>query len=464
VRPSASAEARGRPTRAIPLVCDTLWIDTDRALACLVWRGHLAIDSQDEYGLVTVCDEKDLQSTGELRAAVGLAQGGALHATAIQDRDEEPAEVEYQHTATDGETIAHSQAVPPLDPLPFRRPAMTALRSVPEPPPSWAPVAVPAPASTPSPSGLRETVGQRAAPRPKAEPEARHVLEVAALAGAVQASHAAADQVARESSSGAARVPDAPLDVVWLDPAVAARVRARTDWKTFHREPETGPLDDESRVKDARVRADRATIAAVVARAEPVLDIEAFVLGSVSEDGALEPRLAVVAGAVEWTFDEIETLKIWTATAAALAPGDKRVKELVDLANETMATPLGGEADVAASFVVRLREAWCKAQKSLPNDYIDSHARRLLLQERKYQKKTFGDAEWLRGALSREGSDTPVPIYIPATAARSLPLFVRIEGRILGDLVPQQDETEKSTVAVRVAALGRVVGARGRVG
>ena len=221
------------------------------------------------------------------------------------------------------------------------------------------------------------------------------------------------------------------------------------------------PLGDEARVKDARLRADRATITAVLARAEVVGDIEAHVLASVSEDGALEPRLAVVAGVIEWGFDEVETLKIWSATAAALAPGDKRVKEVADLATETLSTPLGGEAEVAASFVARLREAWVKAQKSLPNDYIDLHARRLLLQQRQYQKRTFGDAEWVRGTLVRSGSEAPIPVYLPVSAARALPLFTRFDGRILGEIVPQQDEAEKSHVAVRVSALGRVIGRGG---
>ena len=39
------------------------------------------------------------------------------------------------------------------------------------------------------------------------------------------------------------------------------------------------------------------------------------------------------------------------------------------------------ERGVAAGFVTRVREAWGKANRLLPGDYLDVHTRRLLLEK-----------------------------------------------------------------------------------
>lgn len=462
VRPAAVMEIRGRPDRSIPLRADTLLIDTDRAICTLVWRGQIAVASRDEDGLVTVSDERDLESLND------AGRGSALPSVSSIP-------VEEQHTATELETITHGNVLlSQADPLPFRPPPSSrmpsssrlpitllgasgpsALGHSPEPAVQW-------PAPPAPPSSFRGTIGQRAVPTVLAEDAQRKVLDRAAYAGVVQASHAAAEATPREPTAPLSHVPTVteaapPIELLWFEPAVAGRARAQAELKGLVREVEPGPLDDEAKVQDAKARADRATLKAILARAEIVADIEGAVFASANDDGALEPRLAVVAGTVEWTFDDVELLTIWTSTAVALAPGDKRVKEVADAATETMATPLGGEPDVARGFVVRLRDAWSKAQKTLPNDYIDVHARRLLLKQRKYDKRTFQDAEWIRGTLTPEGSSATIPLYIPSSAARALPLFVKAQGRVLGDLVPQRDETEKSSVAVLVGALARLI-------
>ncbi|NUP04920.1 MAG: DUF2169 domain-containing protein [Polyangiaceae bacterium] len=439
VWPSATVEARGRPSRSVVLRADTLVIDTDRASCTLTWRGHLSVDARDEDGLVTVCDEKDVSDEEDETRSPHGAQ------TAPSQRPQVAMDVEdmFEHTVTGDETLALPRALQPADPLPFRPvpssqfPVLARLPmalATPQHPTASPPVlAVPeAP-----PSSFRGTIGQRVAPSFAAAAEAapRSVVAV----------------------STQPRVEAAPIELVWFDPAVVGRVRANKDLSRFVREVDPTPLDDEAKVRETRARADRATLSAVLARAELVTDVEGCVLASVTDDGALDPRLAVVGGMIEWSFDDVETLKIWTATAAALAPGDKRVKEVVDSANETLSTPLGGEPDVANGFVLRLRDAWVKAQKSLPNEYIDTHARRLLLSQRHYRRCTFADAEWIRGAISVEGAQTPIPVYVPSSAARSLPLFVRAPGRVLGDLVPQRDEAESSPVAIIVSALARVI-------
>jgi hypothetical protein len=73
------------------------------------------------------------------------------------------------------------------------------------------------------------------------------------------------------------------------------------------------------------------------------------------------------------------------------------------------------------------------------------------------ERRLYGQA-WIRALF--EPSQTvgsPVPTYLPAAAAEHLPLFRRFTARIIADVVPQQDETEECPVALRVAALARVI-------
>ena len=54
VEPRAFVERPGAPAQELPLVPDTLWIDTDRSLCTLTWRGQLAIEHPAARGRVLV--------------------------------------------------------------------------------------------------------------------------------------------------------------------------------------------------------------------------------------------------------------------------------------------------------------------------------------------------------------------------------------------------------------------------
>lgn len=60
IRPLASVERRGRSEPVI-LRCDTLWIDTDRSLCTLTWRGQVPLAHPDEQGRVVFT----LDATGQ---------------------------------------------------------------------------------------------------------------------------------------------------------------------------------------------------------------------------------------------------------------------------------------------------------------------------------------------------------------------------------------------------------------
>jgi hypothetical protein len=52
LEPRAFVERRGRPPQEVALGADTLWIDTDRAVCTVTWRGQIALDRPNEPGRV----------------------------------------------------------------------------------------------------------------------------------------------------------------------------------------------------------------------------------------------------------------------------------------------------------------------------------------------------------------------------------------------------------------------------
>jgi hypothetical protein len=54
VTPEAVVERPGQPAEAVPFVCDTMWIDTDRGVCALTWRARILLDSPNAPGRVLV--------------------------------------------------------------------------------------------------------------------------------------------------------------------------------------------------------------------------------------------------------------------------------------------------------------------------------------------------------------------------------------------------------------------------
>jgi hypothetical protein len=98
----------------------------------------------------------------------------------------------------------------------------------------------------------------------------------------------------------------------------------------------------------------------------------------------------------------------------------------------------------------------------VPADYLDVHARRILLDQRSFQRRILCNEEWVRALLALPGQPVHVPTYIPAASARWLPLFGRFAARVIAEIVPQLDQHEGHPLALRVVALARVVSPRTR--
>jgi hypothetical protein len=168
------------------------------------------------------------------------------------------------------------------------------------------------------------------------------------------------------------------------------------------------------------------------------------------------PPLALLAGDFDLPFDELEALKASIAVAASFAPADKQLKEALEKIKEASDAPLVDRA-AAEKLTARLGEVFGQSQRSLPEGYLASQAARLLLEERRYQKRTLLGQAWIRGLLTLPGATAPVPAYLPDSLAQELPMFQRFRARLIAEARPSLDQYETQPIALRVVALARLV-------
>lgn len=512
----------GAPPAELPLVADTLWINTDRARCTLAWRGQLTLGRRDQRGRVVVAlaepgerldwaaakaaldhlsalekapREQTLSEPNgrEIRAALPFSpQLGSMHLAQPSSRPPPRPEgprttVEVtvpQNIATLPPWLAAKMESPPSPSPPpvAATPAPPAVVAPPAPsvaaPPRPVSFAAPAPVAV-APTAL--TMGQRiTVDREKGLDEDADKLP----ANATLVS-AAAESTAAAGTEGAAPLADAdagapaeeqeeptparPLELVWFDPAEVARVRRTEAFEPFLKPPprrppapkKDAPPAPES--KEASEAAQRDDLAGVLAKAEPAGedDLLGLVAEALAEGSSLIPSLAVVAGELELPFDDVELLEATASAAAPLASADKKLKEVLDLVAEVKKSDLGGATELVAGLVARVREAWTAANKLFPPAHIEEQPARTLLERRKYQKRELLDGKFIR-ALLHMGADEPVPVYLPDALSKRLPLFRRFAARAVVEVLPQQDQFEAHPIALRAVALARALSLKRR--
>jgi len=281
-----------------------------------------------------------------------------------------------------------------------------------------------------------------------------------ALTGALAASNAAAGVAEKAapaptpSSEPRPRPkPRATIELIWFEPSLGAQLSKSPAFAALIRPPAS---PDPGAAEEAA----RAQVYDVLSKGTPWngRDLDAAI-DTAEEDVGPTPLLALVRGDIEFPFDEIEVLKALVAAASSLAGSDKKLKETLDLAAETLKNPLQGMPEIAAGLSASIREAWSKANRALPASYLDTCTERALLEQRRYQKRELLDDTWIRALLASDAFDAPVPTYLPSTIARRIPLFKRFSARLLVEVLPQQDQYEVHPIALRAAALARAAAA-----
>jgi hypothetical protein len=257
--------------------------------------------------------------------------------------------------------------------------------------------------------------------------------------------------------------PPLVLEMLWCDAAFVPRIRARPAWKKLL--AGSKPLDEEAAARERSKEAkDLRDAFVVLARGETCdaagLDSS---LDAAMADGMFSAPLVLAAGEVALAFDEREVLKATLGLVAPFAASDKKLKEQCDTTKDLLESPsvATGSAGMAA-LAASLRDTFAKAPRGIAPASIEAQCERILLEQRRLQKRTLLGQEWVRAPFVPDGSDHAIPLYLPEDAAKQLPMFARFRARVLAELRLRLDQDETSDCALRAVAIGRVVTRRER--
>lgn len=337
VQPRATAEVEGRGREDVVLVCDTLWIDTDRGLCALVWRGTIALVHPNQAGRIVIT----METAGP--AGPGKPPPPPSRAKAPPAASPRPpnwpappsAEVPIENNASGIETITivpaldRSSAAARAPVIPFSgapaeapdpgRGQASGLPFVRSPdvsaPPVMAPPPVVAPPPIVAPPPVVESLGPVAASSPwalsaplvsKAGSGLPQMVSPGSLSakplipggtdGAKSGAQAASDAAAKAEDalvgrelmgakvSGAAAfgarfavMQRGPVEFLWVNAGSLARIRKQEAWKSILAEvkpkPEDEDLEDDVPPPRRTPAKDRRDMLAILSRGE-ALDVE----------------------------------------------------------------------------------------------------------------------------------------------------------------------------------------------
>lgn len=446
LRPRARA-LRSGATEDVPLRADTLWIDADRGVCAVLWRGQVHLADRSERGRVLVDVEP--------RPSPSLAEIEPRSLPSLVDEDE-------ARLRSEG-TVSLLYAGPSLrrEALPFRQ----SVANVAAPPLAAPPAEVRPPPAYAPPIDLRAP--PLAAPPPPA-----------AIASVLEASNAAA---ARSEILAAPRAPlsaitPAPrtaaprprelVKLVWLDGAVGSRLRAVPAFRRTLLESDLTPAEDVEQAMNGEPEGDEARtrrqVSALLSRGD-ALDEQGVRLAraeAAHDDGLYEPPLVLVAGELSLPFDEVEVLKATIAAVSPFTVADRKLKESVAAVAELLqATWLEGAGSIAGELTRQVTEAFSQTKRPVAPEALAAQVERIVLTRRGYQKRPVLGEERLRGLLLPAGAREAIPTYLPIAVARELPMTPRLGVRLLGTVDTRQDPDERNPIALRVQALGVIVDA-----
>jgi hypothetical protein len=373
---------------------------------------------------------------------------------------------------TKGETVAKPAPVEPMAPPP---PPFIIRPAFPEQPPVQGSLPAPAPDFR---DGVRERERERergdaASLKPPVKPPSATELRHATERGVAAASDAAAATARPKKSAPAqgraegatpAEAREAPrehVDLLWFDPAAVTRILADKALGEGRAEGSGAKwVTDAAAPRETQEAKDRREILAVLSRGRPVEEaagMEQVAAAAYRDDGAFAASLILVAGDLSFDFDEVDTLEAMLSVTTPFLGADKKLKEVAGNASEVAKADGRLPGDIAAGFTRRIEEAFAQGQRSVAPGYLDTSVERLLLEGRRYPRRTLLGEPRLRALLALGGGSAPIPTYLPEALATRLPLFRRFRVRAVVELRPQEDQYETHPDALLDLALGRVL-------
>ena len=412
-RPRAFAERAGAPPREVGLRCDTLWIDTDRAICTLTWRGQLSLASRDEPGRVICALEEPGRRLAheDVLALAGPAPAApdprpapaAIEPPSVielppEDDQDGPSTLTFRGAPAaptpDKGFVATSRvaAFVPAEALPFHGgPASPPATPAIEPPaprgrgraqtivaPPTAAAQGPSWLNAPVPPELAGALAARRFGEPPPVPGGRR--------GRVEAPPAVVPPPAAVQAPVAARD---TIELLWADPAAAPKIRRAFGDLLADLPPPAGADGDE-----ARAERHEAAVMRVFStgRRCDAAGLEDAMAGAVGPDARFRPPLVLVAGELRFTLEDV-------------------------------APPQG----------------------------------RLLGEGRGYERRALLGGPRIRALLMLPGAEAACPVYLPDALSTVLPMLAAFEAQVIAQAHPSQDQAEAHPVALEALALGRVV-------
>jgi len=507
--------AGGAP-QSIRLSADLLFVDTDRGLCTLTYRGQLQLEEGGPPVRVVVVDAPlagelspaevrriaapadDIETTfveglGVETLSLG-ASGGERQAKArpvlpfargALGRPPQP-------SSPDGVLPFRIPDAPPSTPAVEPAPAAVAVPPLPvrvPPPPSSVPppftVAPPVSLTAPRPPSITSAAGPMLTargpltdtPAPTAAPPSPPRASAPspsfdAAFGGVRATSDAAAASARVAPAEAPRQRAAPpasapvadgrrqavVSLLCLDPAIVPRVRATKRLAaalTPRPRPRRAQQVDEPHEKDPPD--DRRDVLRVLSCGQPsdAAEIRGALAESLEDQDDFELPLVLVAGELRPTFDEVEMLRAIVAIVQQAAGDNRKVLASLAVGQAALASPIPLRPEATLGLVKQIEVA--AASLSLPAGYVPAEVERLLVEGRKYKRRTLLGAPRLRAELTLLRSGEKMPLYLPEAAAISLPLLPAFPVVALCEITPREDLTEAPDEALVAVALGRVL-------
>jgi hypothetical protein len=402
---------RGGSADVLPLRCDTLVIDADRGRCTLTWRGQVPLEHPNQPGRVSismvgaVAPRRGPPAAGPTAprpATVGSAPpafGGSAPPARRAAQTLDTAALEQARAAMPfpqgggpAPAPTWSSEVRPAAGLPFGAPVSV------QAPPVIAPPLVRPPVSldpvAPAISGSPWAAGG------DAQQTGMSVGQLVASQQPALAVPPAAPPSDERSPDTARPAPTLPpehvVSLLWFDPKGLPRIRKKPRWRKI-----LDDLEDE----------------------QPDPDLDGETSGDAGKD---EDRRDVFAVLVRG--EAADALGIREAVTQAIRRDGSFVEPLVLLAGE-------------------LRFLF---------DEQEAHTERMLLEQRRYQKRTVLGKPWIRAIFVPAGSEESIPAYLPEALAAELPMFQRFQARLVAELHLQLDQFESHPNALKVAALARV--------
>lgn len=525
IKPRVIAERGNGAREEMGLMTDTLWIDTDRGLCTLVWRGRISLRDAAEPGRIVVSMEEEAPVSLELeledeleptKQPKGRAQAADLSAVTIVPGTSAQAMVgaalpfagnarpsisEGERRAAGGDSVlpfgrggvSGQERMNTLlkSPIPVTGSETFGLAEVPPP----APVAPPAIVMPKASASAAESTGAGMSPwarggegvpkettpapamrSPQQDPAA------GASVSAVGASNAAVAAAAAWSPAApwTAKQRHAPIldeqpaeetvgkrelvDLIWFDPASVARIRRVPAWRELLVELGRQPKSQRYEIADAGQEPweaeDRRDVLEILAKGA-CTDLEGIkeaMEQGIGEDGKYIAPMVMVKGELEIPFEEMAALRAGMSTAVPLIkPADEDLKASVGVAKDFLGTPgLLASPAVCEGLLGRIREAFLKEKKGMPEGYFDGQIERALLPERKYQKRKVFGGTYLRCWLWMPGEKDALVVYLAEEAGERLPMYKRFGVKVVAEVHPRKDQWEARGEALRGVGVSKI--------